>query len=54
MSFIMLVLTFIYTSFAKIFCKNKIKKNRKHGSESFVENAHIKREKRCGIIFPVK
>jgi len=50
----MLVLTFIYTSFAKIFCQNKIKKNRKHGSESFVENAHIKREKRCGIIFPVK
>ncbi len=54
MSFIMLVLTFIYTSFAKIFCKNKIKKNRKHSSESFVKTARIRREKRCVIIYPVK
>ena len=54
MSFIMLVLTFIYTSFAKIFCQNKIKKNRKYVTRFFVENAHIKREKRCGIIYPVK
>ena len=54
MSFIIHDLTFVHTSFAKTFCQNKIKKNRKHGSESFVENAHIKREKRCGIIFPVK
>ena len=54
MSFIMLVLTFIYTSFAKIFCQNKIKKNRKYVTRFFVENAHIRSEKRCGIIFPVK
>ena len=54
MSFIMLVLTFIYTSFAKIFCQNKIKKNRKYVSRFFVKNAHIRREKRCLIIYPVK
>lgn len=54
MSFIMLVLTFIHASFAKIFCKNKIKKNRKHVSRFFVKNAHIRREKRCVIIYPVK
>ena len=54
MSFIMLVLTFIYTSFAKIFCQNKIKKNRKYVTRFFVENARIRREKRCVIIYPVK
>ncbi len=54
MSFIMLVLTFIYTSFAKIFCQNKIKKNRKYVSRFFVKNAHIRSEKRCVIIYPVK
>ena len=54
MSYIIGDLTFIYTSFAKIFCQNKIKKNRKYVTRFFVENAHIKREKRCGIIYPVK
>ena len=54
MSFIMLVLTFIYTSFAKIFCQNKIKKNRKYVSRFVVKNAQIRREKRCLIIYPVK
>ncbi len=54
MSFIMLVLTFMYTSFAKIFCQNKIKKNRKYVTRFFVENAHIRSEKRCVIIYPVK
>ena len=54
MSFIIHDLTFVHTSFAKIFCQNKIKKNRKHSSESFVKTARIRREKRCVIIYPVK
>ena len=54
MSIIIHYLTFIHTSFAKIFCQNKIKKNRKHVSRFFVENARIRREKRCLIIYPVK
>ena len=54
MSFIIHHLTFIHTSFAKIFCQNKIKKNRKYVSRFFVKTARIRREKRCLIIYPVK
>ncbi len=54
MSFIIHDLTFVHTSFAKIFCQNKIKKNRKHDSRFVVKNAQIRREKRCVIIYPVK
>ena len=32
MAYIMYVLTFIYTSFAKIFCQNSVKKNYKYVS----------------------
>ena len=31
MSLILYDLTFLYISFAKIFCQNKVKKNRKYG-----------------------
>ena len=44
MSFIMSVLTFVYTSFAKIFCQNKIKKNRKYIPRMFLGNAGNCRE----------
>ncbi len=36
------VLTFIYTSFAKIFCQNKIKKNRKFVLQFAFENGDIR------------
>ena len=42
MSFIMLVLTFIYTSFAKIFCQNKIKKNCNHVTGVSTEESGIR------------
>ena len=44
MSCIMLVLTFIYISFTKIFCQNKIKKNCKYVSRMFLGNAGNCRE----------
>ena len=42
MSFIIYDLTFIYISFAKIFCQNKIKKNRKFFSQFFVKMPDIR------------
>ena len=44
MSFIMSVLTFVYISFAKIFCQNKIKKNRKSAPRNIIGNAGNGRE----------
>ncbi len=44
MSFIMSVLTFLYTSFAIIFCQNKIKKNCKYVPRMFLGNAGDGRE----------
>ena len=44
MSFIMLILTFFYISFAEIFCQNKIKKNRKSVPRMFLGNAGNGRE----------
>ncbi len=39
MPFILYDLTFLYTSFAKIFCQNNVKKNCKFMSRVFVKNA---------------
>ncbi len=44
MSFIMSVLVFVNISFAKIFCQNKIKKNRKYVPRMFLGNAGNGRE----------
>ena len=44
MSFIMSVLTFVHISFTKIFCQNKIKKNRKSVPRMFLGNAGNGRE----------
>ncbi len=44
--FIMSYLTFIYISFAKIFCQNFVKKNRKYVMRVSVRNIGIKQEKR--------
>ena len=40
----MSVLTFVYTSFAKILCQNKIKKNCKYVPRMFLGNAGDGRE----------
>ena len=40
-------LTFVHISFAKIFCQNSVKKNRKLVFKFFIENNVISREKRC-------
>ena len=40
----MLFLTLLYISFAKIFCQNKIKKNRKSVPRMFLGNAGNGRE----------
>ena len=40
-------LTFIHISFAKIFCQNNVKKNRKLVFKFFIEDDVISREKRC-------
>ncbi len=42
MSYIIGDLTFIYTSFAKIFCQNKIKKNCNHVTGVSIEKAGIR------------
>ena len=42
MSFIIYDLTFIYISFAKIFCQNKIKKNRKFVLRIAFKNGDIR------------
>lgn len=34
MPFIIYNLTFLHISFAKIFCQNKVKKNRKYGEDT--------------------
>ena len=47
MPFILYNLTFVYISFAKIFCQNSVKKNRKLVFKFFIENNVISREKRC-------
>ena len=44
MAFIMQHLTFIYTSFRKIFCQNKIKKNCKFIFQVFFKNTDIRCE----------
>ena len=44
--FIMPYLTFLYISFAKIFCQNFVKKNCKFITRVSVENTDIKQEKR--------
>ncbi len=51
MPFILYDLTFIYISFAKIFCQNTVKKNRKFVSPVFVKNADVRREYRYGTHF---
>ena len=43
---IMPYLTFLYISFAKIFCQNFVKKNCKFITRVSVENTDIKQEKR--------
>ena len=48
MPFILYGLTFLYTSFAKIFCQNNVKKNCKFMSRVFVKNADVRREYRYG------
>ena len=48
MPFILYDLTFIYISFAKIFCQNIVKKNCKFVSPVFVKNADVRREYRYG------
>ena len=45
-AFISSDLTFIHTSFAKIFCKNLVKKNRKFASPFFPDSACAMRERR--------
>ena len=44
--FIMTDLTFLYISFAKIFCQNLVKKNRKHVPSVSIKTADIRRLKR--------
>ena len=48
MPFILYGLTFIYISFAKIFCQNTVKKNCKFVSPVFVKNADTRRVDRYG------
>ena len=48
MSFILYRLTFIYISFAKIFCQNKVKKNCKFISPSLFRSTAVGRGKTCG------
>ena len=48
MPFILYDLTFIYISFAKIFCQNTVKKNYKFISSVFVKNVDIRRVDRYG------
>ena len=43
-AFIISVLTFLYTSFAKIFCQNLVKKNCKFVSRFFIKNTDIRHE----------
>ena len=43
-------LTFIHTSFAKIFCQDFVKKNCKFASKVSIKNADVRREKRHGNI----
>ena len=45
---IMPYLTFLYTSFEKIFCQNLVKKNRKYVMRVYVRNIGIKPDKRRG------
>ncbi len=40
-------LTFVYTSFAKIFCQNLVKKNRKYVLRFSCKNNGVRRDK-CG------
>ena len=47
MGFTMDVLTFLYTSFANLFCQNNVKKNCKSGSRVFNECDDIGRRKGC-------
>ncbi len=46
MGYIMPHLTFVYISFAKIFCQNKVKKNCKHVFKFFTKYGGIWREKK--------
>ncbi len=48
MGYIMPHLTFVYISFAKIFCQNKVKKNCKHVFKFFTEYDGIRMEKKRG------
>ena len=43
-------LTFLYTSFANLFCQNFVKKNCKFASKVSIKNADVRREKRHGNI----
>ena len=47
---IILILTVIYISFAKIFCQNLVKKNCKFVSPVSIKKADVRREKRYGNI----
>ena len=42
-------LTFLYISFAKIFCQNYVKKNRKFASWVFTKNAVIRHKRKYGM-----
>ena len=50
--FTMPYLTFLYTSFEKIFCQNFVKKNRKYVMRVYVRNIGIKPDKRRGKYAP--
>ena len=43
-------LTFLYTSFANLFCQNFVKKNCKFVSPVSIKNADVRRERRHGNI----
>ena len=49
MTFIMPYLTFLYISFAKIFCQNYVKKICKFASWVFTKNADIRHKERYGM-----
>ena len=49
MSFILLVLTFLYISFAKIFCQNLVKKNCKYVVRIYSKYGGIRRGKGHGM-----
>ena len=52
MAYIISVLTFIYTSFAKIFCQNLVKKNCKYVALVFAENVNTMWKKEDGKNVP--